>query len=295
MIEMPEFDVKSTRRAVRRGVARTALRAVAIVVALALVAVIGPVLLQKRSDRADRMSTVLGVAFELYAPAYRLSFTSCCEMTPWSMGMTMSGGPLRAHGGFVTQGGQEYTITQTFFGRVSGHLPLGASAMTTLSYALMNVRTGNQPKEDQRKVLARLPAELRALSVVEFERPLDAAALKAFEARHGVTAERVVYEERPRSIPITWGYDMDFSLPDSQPGDELKNFRAWVDLLREHDDANLRDFDLTLERLRRAAKDGLAYAFVDTLTTVGELRKVIEDPLVRTVRVADLAYDLEKP
>jgi hypothetical protein len=30
------------------------------------------------------------------------------------------------------------------------------------------------------------------------------------------------------------------------------------------------------------------------LVTIGELRRIIEDPLVRTVRVADVTYDLER-
>ncbi|GAB3907824.1 hypothetical protein [Microbispora bryophytorum] len=76
---------------------------------------------------------------------------------------------------------------------------------------------------------------------------------------------------------------------------DLANFRRWVGILKDYDDDNLHDFDLSLARLRKAADDGLVYAYVDSLVTIGELRKIIDDPLVRTVRVADVAYDLERP
>lgn len=83
--------------------------------------------------------------------------------------------------------------------------------------------------------------------------------------------------------------------PDEAIRLDLASFRRWVGILRNHDDDNLRDFDLSLARLRKAADDGLAYAYVDSLATIGKLRKIIEDPLVRTVRVADVTYDLERP
>ncbi|HUR07045.1 MAG TPA: hypothetical protein VM347_31180 [Nonomuraea sp.] len=66
-------------------------------------------------------------------------------------------------------------------------------------------------------------------------------------------------------------------------------------ILKDYDDDNLHDFDLSLARLRKAANDGLAYAYVNEGATIGELRKIIEDPLVQTVRVADVTFDLERP
>ncbi|MEO3871303.1 hypothetical protein ABGB18_21020 [Nonomuraea sp. B12E4] len=61
------------------------------------------------------------------------------------------------------------------------------------------------------------------------------------------------------------------------------------------DGDDLRSFDLPLARLRKAAKDGLAYAHVDQLTSVRKLRRLIDDPLVRTIRLAGVAYDLDRP
>ena len=226
------------------------------------------------------------------------------------MSFTVAVRPVRAVGGFVGgYEGVEHVVTQDFFGHV-GKLPLGNYAGTTLSTALINVGTGNQPKQDSRKVLARLPEGLNALAVVEFAKPLTIEEFVAFSAKYKSYAEKVVFERRPRSIPITWGGMTMWDgapMPEMKAGEDhmiepdeaikldLANFRRWVGILKGHDDDNLRDFDLSLTRLRKAAKDGLAYAYVDSLATIGKLRKIIEDPLVRTVRVADVTYDLERP
>ncbi|MGI5154598.1 hypothetical protein [Microbispora sp. CA-102843] len=305
---MPDFDPKATRRAVRRGVARTAITVLAALLVLVLAATVGSSVVQRRGDREQRMTDVLGTALKIYNPGYDIEVRDRGATTPLSMSFTVAARPMRAVGGFVEgYGGAEHVVTQDFFGRV-GRLPLGNYANTNLSRALINVGTGNQPKEDSRKVLARLPEGLNALAVVEFAKPLTTDELVAFTARHKSYAEKVVFERRPRSIPITWGgptmWDRapmpgggeDHAIePDETIKLDLANFRRWVGILEDHDDDNLHDFDLSLARLRKAANDGLAYAYVDSLATIGELRKIIEDPLVQTVRVADVTYDLERP
>ncbi|WP_433252236.1 hypothetical protein ACQPYK_07435 [Streptosporangium sp. CA-135522] len=79
------------------------------------------------------------------------------------------------------------------------------------------------------------------------------------------------------------------------PPETLEGLRGWVGVLREHDEPNLRRFGLDLARLRKAAGEGRAYAYVDSLATISSLRKLIEDPQVATVRMADIAFDLERP
>ncbi|MEV4456510.1 hypothetical protein [Microbispora sp. NPDC049633] len=298
---MPDFDYKATRRAVRRGVARTAITVLAALLVLVLAATMGSGLIQRRGDREVRMTDVLGTAFKIYNPGYDIEVRSSGATTPLSMSFTVAARPVRAVGGFVEgYGGVEHVVTQDFFGHV-GRLPLGTFAGTTLSRALMNVGTTLQRKEDSRKVLARIPEGLNALAVVEFARPLTTDELVAFTTEHKSYADKVVLERRPGSIPITWGgmtmWDR-APMPgaDDEPiKSDFGNFRRWVGILEDYDDDNLHDFDLSLARLRKAADDGLVYAYVDSLSTIGQLRKVIEDPLVRTVRVADVTHDLERP
>lgn len=101
-------------------------------------------------------------------------------------------------------GDREDELTQDFFGRV-GRPPLGHATETPLTYARYNVGTGNQPKEHMRKVLARLPETMNALAVVEFTAPHTGSQLSAFGGRYGSCPDLAVYENRPRSTPITWG------------------------------------------------------------------------------------------
>ncbi|AQZ66621.1 unnamed protein product [[Actinomadura] parvosata subsp. kistnae] len=295
---MPDFDPKLTRKAVRRGLLRTTANVLAVLLALALVATIGSSLVQQRGDREQRMMDVLGTAFKLYNPAYNVSVGDCCETTPLSMSFQVTASPLRAVGGFWPDGGDTYTISQDFFGRV-GRLPLGSTAATRLSISLFDVGGTQAPKDQVRKVLARLPAGLNALAVVEFATPLKEAELKEFLSRNKTCADKVVYERRTSSLPITWG-DITWNRGGLAEGKQgcgvgLDSFRAWVRLLREHDGANLRSFDLSLARLRKAAAEGLAYAYVDQLASVEKLRELIEDPRVRTVRLADVTFDLDRP
>ncbi|TDD20707.1 hypothetical protein [Nonomuraea diastatica] len=305
---MPDFDLKVTRNAVRRGVFRTAAIVLTVLVLLAAAVMWGSALVQTRGDREQRMVAVLGTAFKIYSPAYAVSVEACCETTPVSMSMEVNAAPLRPAGDFWPAGGAAYTISQDLFGRV-GRLPLGSTANTRLSTALYDVGTTLAPKEEVRRVLDRLPGDLRALAVVEFATPLTESAMNAFVKRHGTCADRVAYERRPGALPITWGFDY-WGDPRRNPGSAgkkggdmteescgggLRDFRSWAGLLREHDDANLRAFDLSLDRLRRAADGGLAHAYVDQLSSIEKLRGILKDPHVRTVRLADVAFDLDKP
>ncbi|WP_101783827.1 hypothetical protein [Nonomuraea indica] len=299
VLELPDFDPKVTRRAVRRGVLRTASVVLAALLVAGLAAA-GLAFVQQRGDRGERMRDILGTAFKIYNPAYEVAVDTCCETTPLSMSFTIRASQIRAARGFTENGGSTHTITQNFFGRV-GRLPLGNYANTTLSTNLANVGTDLQRKENIRKVLARLPDGLNALAVIEFATPARTAELTAFTRDFDLCPRKVVYERRPGSVPITWGMTTWDRAPMPEEttscADDMKNdlegFRAWSRLLRDHDDANLRHFDLSLARLRKAANDGLAYAVVEDLASVKELRKVIEDPRVRTVRLADVAFDLE--
>ncbi|GAA2214385.1 hypothetical protein GCM10009850_098500 [Nonomuraea monospora] len=294
--EMPDFDPKLTRKAVRRGLLRTTSSVLAVLLALALVAVAGPIVLQTRDGREQRMVDVLGTAFKVYNPAYRVVTNDCCEVTPLSTSFTVTAEPLRPVGAISPV--STYTISQSLFGRV-GHLPLGRNANTRLSQSLYDVGTDLARKEDVRKVLDRLPGDLRALAVVEFSAPLKPEELQSWLGSGGRCAQSVVYERRPGALPITWGaitWDRGTFTEDKEGcGVGLSNFRSWVARLDEDDDPNLRRFDLTFDRLRKASISGLAYAYVDETSRVESLRKLIDDPHVRTIRLADVTFDLDHP
>lgn len=277
---IPDFDLKRTRRAVRLGVLRTALTSALALAVVAVMLIGGLRLLQTRGDREERMEKVLGTALQIAKPAYQFNVEPCCDVSALSMSLWVNAEPLRAIGGFSVGTGSTYEVRQNLFGRID-ELPWAQLGNTDLTTMLANVGGTLQRREDMRKVLARLPQDMNALAVVELAEPMTDGSFRGFLNQAGSGAERVVYEVRTGSVPITWPTD-------------LSQFRAWVGELRDYDEPNLRRFDLDLARLRKAAKDGVVYAYV-ALGTVAKLRKLIEDPRVRTVRLADLAFDLERP
>ncbi|MFI6293064.1 hypothetical protein ACIBEJ_15855 [Nonomuraea sp. NPDC050790] len=302
-LDLPDFDPRTTRKAVRRGLLKTASIVLAGLVALALVLVVAPIMFQKAGGRADRMENVFGTAFKIYNPAYRIVDEECCEVTPWAMSMTVRASQIRAYGGFSGSAAVPYSITQNLFGTL-GHLPLGNEGNTTLTTALSMVgHKGPVDKAKTRELLDGLPKRLRALATVEFTAPLTAEQLVAFGRRYNACPERIVYEARPGSVPITFEAGMwsrSNVMPksgmchDVTPTANLAEFRAWDKILQNSDASMLRDFDLTLERVRKAAKDGLAHAYIDTGARIDELRKLLDDPQVRAVRLVDATFDLAR-
>jgi|GEM_PF-1845139 len=299
--EIPDFDPRRTRRAIRRGILRTSLVTAAILLVITLAATLGLRAPHLRGDREQRMRDVLGTALAIANPAYRIRL-GAIEASPLTLSLEVGATPIRATGTFGTDaafGDRREEIRQDLFGRVA-RVPLGHATETPLSYALYDLGTGNRPKERMRAVLARLPEAMNALVVVEFATPLDAPGLADFARRYGSCPELVVYERRPRATPITWGGRMTPSTSEPRSGachelvpHELENFRRWTASLREHDDVNLRRFGLDLSRLRAAATAGKVYGYVDRTVSVAQVRKMLDDPSVATVRVVDVSFDLE--
>ncbi|MFC7585070.1 hypothetical protein ACFQYP_16035 [Nonomuraea antimicrobica] len=85
---IPDFDPKATRRAVRRGILRTATLVLGVLMALVLVATLGSTLIQTRGDREQRMVQVLGTALQIAKPAYTFDSLVCCQTEPLSMTFT---------------------------------------------------------------------------------------------------------------------------------------------------------------------------------------------------------------
>lgn len=301
-LDLPDFDPKATRKAVRRGLVKTASLVLAGLLALTLVLVVAPILVQKSGGRADRIHDVYGTAFKMYNPSYRIVLGECCDTTPWSASLPLTASQLRAYGGFYGKAEVPYEITTNLFGGLR-HLPLGNAANTAVATALS--RVGHESpidKDEARKILAELPKGMRVLALVEFNRPATAEQLVAFGKTYQSCPEKIVYEARPGSVPITFASGTWDRTPVTgtsgwcyeNPPETLAEFRSWDKILQDSDAADLRAFDLTLDRVRKAAKDGLAYAYLDEGVPVERLRKLLEDPQVRAVGLIDATFDIAR-
>ncbi|MFI7538482.1 hypothetical protein [Streptosporangium sp. NPDC049376] len=305
---IPDFDLGRTKWAIRRGVARTAVTAAVILLVGVLLLNLGAQWIQRRGDREERMVNVLGTALEVANPGYRIYPVTCCDATAFSLSFAVRFTPLRAGGDASNyfSGGAVFTVSQNQFGRVEWPPP-GFVRETPLFTALDSVGTDAPPsKADTRRILDRLPESMSALAVVDFAKPLGESEFSAFVRRHPtVLPETAIYDGRIGGTPIGWRLDTPLPnapqgdapelAPGELPGNGLAGFRHWVGSLRDHDAVNLDKLGLGLKLLRKSAADGLAYAYVTRHNRVGDLRALIDDPLVRAVRVADVAYDLTTP
>lgn len=75
--------------------------------------------------------------------------------------------------------------------------------------------------------------------------------------------------------------------------DPYTQFKAWAAKLRDGDDRNLGRLGLPpADDIKRLAEDPQVHAFILPKASVDRLRALLDDPQVRSVNVADVAFDL---
>ncbi|MEU4829316.1 hypothetical protein [Streptosporangium sp. NPDC023615] len=170
-------------------------------------------------------------------------------------------------------------------------------------------KTAEKTKEDVRKTIGKLPRTLDALAVVEFTHAMTTERLIAFNRRHklcGGTDVSYVYSPYqyddssgdPPMSEVVWNRDLSEEhtvIPpqyqcETEPQIALAAFRRWVGLLDEDDD--LSDFELDSGWLTGVAQEGVVYGLVVDRWKLPALLPLLDDPEVRTVNLADVAFDL---
>ncbi|MEU4224047.1 hypothetical protein AB0F17_07115 [Nonomuraea sp. NPDC026600] len=289
-------------------VARSLFKVLAVTAALFLVLSVAERVLWLFVDFDDgRMAKVYGTAARLANPDKRL-------LDGYSNGgglrdttYTLWGEPRRAGPG---GGGTEYTIVENLFGAVRAPSLDGPSG--SLADAIASVEeeadVDEVVTEKARKAIDGLPQTLDAVAVVEFADSMTTERLVAFNRRHKICGGADVsymyslsyYDssDPPSANAIVWNRDMvedDFSADityqcETEPAAALAEFRRWVGLLGEGDD--LKEFGLHYEWLADHAEEGVVHGLVVDGWKLADLRKLLDDPEVRTVHLADVAFDL---
>ncbi|MGW3351566.1 hypothetical protein ACWDA3_50420 [Nonomuraea rubra] len=206
---------------------------------------------------------------------------------------------------------EEYEIVESLFGTIQAPNLGGPSG--TLGAAISAVEPGRrdaEEKETARKTIDGLPQTLVATAVVEFTRPMTTEQLIAFNRRHllrGGADVSYIYspgtpyddsDPNPPLNAVVWNRDMirentwsDFAYQhETEPEPALREFRNWVGLLDEGDD--LGEFGLSYQWLARTAEEGAVYGLVMDRWKLADLRALLPDEDVKTIRLADVTFDL---
>lgn len=286
---LPPFDSKATRRAVLRGLLRTAFLTLLLLLVGSLVLQQLSFVLQTRGDRRQHMQDVVGQGLGVANPDYDFNGFGCCNTDLNGMSLVINGAP-RGPGDVAST--PTLFLKQNLWGRLRGPVFL---QQTPLDQQLRRI-SGQGPARGEaaaaRNLLTRLGPPLRLSAVVEFARPMSPAEFQRFSANKNLPPfalpillgpGRTASEERSgrpsNGTPLSW--------PDPDP----RAFVEWVGGLRDSDEDNLADIGLPdLDVLRAAADDPRIYGYVVDSATGPELDRLLDDSRVGTVRVADADY-----
>ncbi|MEU7857903.1 hypothetical protein [Nonomuraea sp. NPDC049141] len=290
-------------------VAKSLVKVVAVTAALLLVLGVAERVLWLFTDFGDeRVAQVYGTAARVVNPDKRLTSGYSDGGALWGTTYTLLGEPRKAGRG---EGEEEYAIEENSFGSVRAPSLGGPSG--GLARAIDSVEedadVDKELTEEARKTIDALPQTLDAVAVVEFADSMTAERLVAFNRRHSICGGADVsyiyslsyYDDSsdpPSANAVVWNRDMTkdgFSTEvsyqcETEPTAALAEFRRWVGLLNEGDD--LKEFDLDYKWLTEDAEEGVVHGLVVDRWKLADLRKLLDDPEVRTVRLADVAFDL---
>ena len=282
-----DFDERATKRAVRRGVVRTAFTAV-VWVALTLIGVgIVSSLWQTRGDRGEHFASVVGYGFFAARPGFTgHPPASCCSTGLRTLEVGLTADPKIASP-------LEQPVQLSFELDLRGRL--GHEVFSELPPTGVDAALG--ASEPIGSNLADLPDGVDATAVVEFRRPLDVARFHQLLARRGMggfEAENVAVYLQPyeRTSFETFGNWYDERV--SWPNPAVAGFQSWVKTLRASDDEVLDRLGLPpVRELGRIAAAPQIYGFVLDQAPPARLRAFAADPAVKWLAVGDVAFNFE--
>ncbi|MDX6413004.1 MAG: hypothetical protein QOH23_414 [Gaiellaceae bacterium] len=284
------FDERATRRAVRRGVIRTAFVAVVWVVAASIFLTIASGLWQSRGDRRDHFAEVAGYGFFAAHPGFRWTGRgSCCNTDlRWSE-LLLTLDPKVASPIAQTS---ELKLRLDLRGRLRD-----PPYQVSLPKTGLDAVSSSPDKASLRKRLDALPASVVATAIVELRRPLDVSTVYELLARHQITypdSGGVAVYLQSMNATIVRGPSGTFADERvSWPNPAVAGFQSWVKHLHGSDNNVLDGVGLpSVSVLRHIAERPKIYGFVLDHAPPRRLIQFLADPRVSMVRVGDAAFNL---
>jgi len=283
------FDERATRRAVRRGILRTAFVAVVWVVAIGIVVEYASEIWQGRGDREDHFSQIVGYGFFAGHPGFRREgWPSCCNTDARSVAVSLTLDPKVAS---PIEQSMEMQFRLDLRGRLKDPVFDNDLPRTGVDAAARTSKT------HLRRLLRSLTPDVAATAVAELQPPLDVDSAFRLLARHSLEPspfEEVAVYLQPADVQITASVDGRFQ--DQRvgwPSPAVAGFQAWVKSLRESDNEVLDGLGLpSVSGLRRIAERPRIYGLILDQASPKRLLGFLDDPQVRELRVGDIAFNL---
>lgn len=281
-IELPEpglFGRRATRRAVVRGLARTAFLAlIAFFLLSLLVQMLGNILLNSLG-RGDDLNRVGLVGYQVGHPGLDL------HQRNWRIGSLHAEGTISG----TTQDGLRIDVPLKV--SIFGTLNRPPTQLDPLDRTILG--PGSAPAE-ARAFLHQLPSGVRVDAVVQLAKPVhtaDVAAVGGIAGPLGTVFYSPVFGAGGGfdfvARPVSWSER--YHVPDLR----APSFSSWTRSLNTSDDDNLRTLDLPpSQELQRLARADLVYAFYLRNQTPAQLTALLKNPLVRSFTPSAVRFAL---
>ncbi len=306
--DLPAFDKRAMRRAVRRGVIRTAfVGALWLVIASIVLGIAGQAALVGLGRR-DHVQHVVAAGWQVAHPEFMLDLSSDGNGIVHTT-TNYAAAPLGVQ---PVSASTKLSFSESLFGGVSriDVEPKTAASQILLTFGL-NGTDGASWRSAERKMLGQLPKPVRVAAIVEFAQPLSYADYTAFAARTGagvdvqgapllLSAAKDLESQSDGAYAVSgvcaWAPEYAgrlLNLGFKNFDDPIGGFRAWVGSLHDSDRDALRKVGISLTTLRAAARAGLVHGVILHDTTAALLLKMLDDPAVGAVHPYDVAFAVE--
>jgi hypothetical protein len=288
--DLPVLNDRSLRRAVRRGILRTAaVVAGYIVIGLFVLGILFNVITNAlgRESQLDQ----LGTAWLVGHPQFAFSRDSS--------GPSRWGGRAEVLDAKLLAAGPDPTVVPVrlsvnVFG-VAGPSTDAPDTSASRALANMNESTTSPQRQQEIQRLRQLPPGTVASAVIHFTNPLSQAALSnwltdapptvASAAALGsyLMTDSSVAPETFTNTPGVYGWSPLLNNAHGLNGSLVGTFRQWVSQFHDSDRTNLSFVGIDLDRLRTAARDGLIHGLILPSVPPDQLVRILNDPQVGAV------------
>ena len=288
-VEEGYFDEHATRRAVRRGVIRTALAAVVPLFVMTVIVSTASRFWQTRGGRDDRFQHVAGYGFFAahagFRPTGLLGDRTSADFRSLEL-------PLEA----IPRSATPLVEPHTFRLRLDLLGRLNEAELYDLPTSGVDVALARRPlTRAELDAFDRLSSFAVASAAVELREPLAVTDLQELLSRYrllDLDGDRVgIHLEARDEAGRRSGFG--FTRRVGWPNPFVAQFQAWAKELRDEDDPALADLGLpSSDELRELAADPRVYGFVLDAATPSQLRGLRSEPAVSAISVGDVSFDL---